>query len=157
MRKSEIIKIIDDGNELTFRVTQMPATKAERWANRAGFLLIQAGKNSDVKKLNAKKSTKKDSGDEAFSEVMKAIASLDYEKVEPLYNELIECCEYIPNGNGAGIVCSQATIDAQITDPMNLYKLRLAAAKLNFAFFTNVLQFRAPAKNIITFSKNTQK
>ena len=38
MRKAELLKIIDDGQERTFRITQMPATRAERWANRMAFL-----------------------------------------------------------------------------------------------------------------------
>ena len=145
MRKTEIIKLVDDGKELTFRITQMPATKAERWANKAMFLLIGAGK--DIKK-NAK-----------IEDVIKVVASIDYDKAEPLYNELIECCTFLPDGNanGAGIGCTQDTIDAQIIDPMNLYKLRMASAKLNFSFFMNVLQSQDPKANTITFSKTSRK
>ena len=145
MRKTEIIKLVDDGKELTFRITQMPATKAERWANKAMFLLIGAGK--DIKK-NAK-----------IEDVIKVIASIDYDKAEPLYNELIECCTFLPDGNanGAGIGCTQDTIDAQIIDPRNLYKLRMASAKLNFSFFMNVLQSQDPKANTITFSKTSRK
>ena len=144
MRKTEIIKLVDDGKELTFRITQMPATKAERWANRAIFLLIGAGK--DIKK------------DSNIDDVIKAIASVDYDKAEPLYNELIECCTYLPDGNanGAGIGCTQDTIDAQIVDPLNLYKLRLASAKLNFSFFMSALQSQDPKANTITFSKTSR-
>lgn len=152
MRKSEMLKVVDDGHELTFRITQMPATKAERWANRAAFLLIEASKNA---KKETRSSKKKKDEDVNFEEIMRTMAELDYDKVEPLYNELIECCEFM--SNGIGVQCTQETIDAQITDPLNLYKLRLAAAKLNFAFFTNVLQFQAQAKNTITFSKITQQ
>ena len=145
MRKTEIIKLVDDGKELTFRITQMPATKAERWANKAMFLLIGAGK--DIKK-NAK-----------IEDVIKVVASIDYDKAEPLYNELIECCTFLPDGNanGAGIGCTQDTIDAQIIDPRNLYKLRMASAKLNFSFFMNVLQSQDPKANTITFSKTSRK
>ena len=86
---------------------------------------------------------------------MKVLATMDYEKVEPLYNELIECCSFM-SGN-TEIQCSQDTIDAQITDVMNLYKLRLEALKINFSFFMNVLQFQMQAQNTITFKKNTRK
>ena len=145
MRKTEIIKLVDDGKELTFRITQMPATKAERWANKAMFLLIGAGK--DIKK-NAK-----------IEDVIKVVASIDYDKAEPLYNELIECCTFLPDGNanGAGIGCTQDTIDAQIIDPRNLYKLRMASAKLNFSFFMSALQSQDPKANTITFSKTSHK
>lgn len=145
MRKTEILKLVDDGQERTFRITQMPATKAERWMNKAMFLLISAGK--DINK------------DSKIEDVIKAIAGVDYDKAEPLYNELIECCTYLPDGNanGAGIGCTQDTIDAQIIDPMNLYKLRLASAKLNFGFFMAALQSLDLEANTITFSKNTRK
>ena len=142
MRKTEIIRLTDDGEERTFRITQMPATKAERWCNRAAFLLIGAGKNVKTDNIN-------------LDEIMKLIGSLDYEKVEPLYNELIECCSFV-SGN-TEIQCTQDTIDAQITDPMNLYKLRVAALKLNFSFFTNALRSQGLNKDTITFKKNTQQ
>lgn len=146
MRKTEIIKLIDDGQERTFRITQMPATKAERWVNRAAFLLVGAGKELKTDNIDIEK-------------VIKAIATIDYEKAEPLYNELIECCTFLPDGNvnGGGIACTQDTIDAQIIDPMNLYRLRMASAKLNFSFFMNVLQFQDRKQDTITFSKNTRK
>ena len=151
MRKTEILKLIDDGQERVFRITQMPATKAERWANKAAFLLVQAGKNI--------KNTEKLLDNPDMDEIIKALASLDYDKVEPLYNELIECCEYLHDGNpnSAGIVCTQNTIDAQIVDPLNLYKLRLASLKLNFSFFMGVLQFQAPKNDTIVFSKTTRR
>lgn len=145
MRKTEIIKLVDDGQERIFRITQMPATKAERWANRAAFILIEATKGRKANK------------DIKIEDVLRTIAAVDYDKVEPLYNELIECCEYLPDMNSAGILCTQQTIDAQIVEPINLYRLRLAAAKLNFSFFTNVLQFQARNQSTITFSKNTQQ
>lgn len=146
MRKTEIIKLIDDGVERTFRITQMPATKAERWVNRAAFLLVGAGKELKADNIDIEK-------------VIKAIATIDYDKAEPLYNELIECCTFLPDGNvnGGGIACTQDTIDAQIIDPMNLYRLRMASAKLNFSFFMNVLQFQDRKQDTITFSKNTRK
>ena len=39
MRKENIITIIDDEKELTFKVKQMSALKQERWINRALILL----------------------------------------------------------------------------------------------------------------------
>lgn len=146
MRKTEIIKLIDDGQERTFRITQMPATKAERWVNRMAFLLVGAGKELKTDDIDIEKA-------------IRAIATIDYEKAEPLYNELIECCTFLPDGNvnGGGIACSQETIDAQIVDPTNLYRLRMAAAKLNFSFFMTVLQFQDRKQDTITFSKNTRK
>lgn len=148
MRKTEILKLIDDGAERTFRITQMPATKAERWANRAAFLLMGAGKEFNSFKKDPK-----------IEDIVKVFSNIDYEKVEPLYNELIECCTYLPDGNvnGAGIGCTQETIDAQIIEPLNLYRLRVAVLKLNFAFFTSVLQFQDHKNDTITFKKTIHK
>jgi hypothetical protein len=98
-------------------------------------------------------------GEKDILEIGKYVEEHFGEKAEPLYNELIECCTFIPDGNanGAGIGCTQDTIDAQIIDPMNLYKLRMASAKLNFGFFMNVLQSQDPKANTITFSKTSHK
>ena len=155
MRKTELLKLVDDGAERTFRIRQMPATKAERWANRMAFLL---GAVTDQLMELSKKTEDTENEDSVLADVIKLVLSLDYEKAEPLYNELIECCEFVPDGslNGAGIPCSQQTIDAQIIEPINLYRLRGAALKLNFRFFMGVLQSQDLLKNTITFSKNTQ-
>ena len=157
MRKAELLKIIDDGQERTFRITQMPATRAERWANRMAFLF--GNSFEQIMALSEKAGQEENENDETsiLPDVMRLILSVDYEKAEPLYNELIECCEYLPDGaniNGAGIPCSQETIDAQIVDPVNLYKLRAAALKLNFRFFMGALQRQDLIKNTITFTKN---
>ena len=148
MRKSEIITLTDNGETRRFRITQMPATKAERWINRAMFLLTEASKNVKL--------PKRKNDELKLEDAMTLLASVDYEKVEPLYNELIECCAYLPNGNDVGIQCTQETIDAQIEDVMSLYRLRMASAKLNFDFFMNALQSTPTIKNKITFTKNTR-
>lgn len=148
MRKSEIITLTDNGEARRFRITQMPATKAERWINRVMFLLTEASKKVKL--------PKRKNDEFKVEDAMQLLSVVDYDKVEPLYNELIECCSYLPHGNEVGIQCSQDTIDAQIEDPLNLYRLRMASARLNFDFFMNALQSAPQIQNTITFKKNTR-
>ena len=50
MRKEEIITINDRGNELTFRIREMPATQLEGWLFRVGTALASTGfaKTEDI-------------------------------------------------------------------------------------------------------------
>lgn len=151
MREQKIVSIIEDGNELTFRVTQMPATKAERWLNRALSALAGAASgNASLSGLQQRLA-----GEKALEELFKIFGALDYEKVEPLYNELLECCEHIPEKNNLNFStpCSQATIDGIVGDPMTLYRLRLEALKLNFSFFQKGRNARSPKEPLVTFPK----
>ena len=48
MRNEEIITINDRGNELTFRIREMPATRLERWLILVGKALASTGFAKDV-------------------------------------------------------------------------------------------------------------
>lgn len=137
MRKENIITIIDDEKELTFKVKQMSALKQERWINRALILLtgtkslgsILTGLSLDnvqhkIKNFN-------------FDSLLDVLGKLEYEKIEPLYNELLECCSYVPNSNNLNFATQLNTsnVDSIIADVKTLYKLRMEALKINFAFF----------------------
>ena len=154
MRKTKVITLIDDGQTLTFRLTQMPATKAERFTNRLLALLVGSGSlnNIDVKKLQKLG----ESG--GIAEILSLLSKLDYDKVEPLYNELLDYCEHIPDGNaqGFGVKQSQETIDSVIGDFKNLYKLRFEILKLNYGFFTNGQNAQSQKAADITFAKTTK-
>ena len=43
MRKEKVITINDRGNELTFKIKEMPALQLESWLIRAGLLLVGSG------------------------------------------------------------------------------------------------------------------
>lgn len=154
MRKTKTISMLDDGKEILFKIKQMPATKAERFTNRVLALLAGTAQGVDIQGLQD--IGKGEQG--GLQEVVSLLSKLDYDKVEPLYNELIECVEHIPDaGNhNFSVPCTQETIDSVISDFRNLYKLRFEVLKLNYSFL-------APAPNVpnqkavdITIPKRTR-
>lgn len=133
MRKETFINLTDDGRELTFKIRQMPALKQERWVNRVLMLVLGGGglNNLKMEKLSAK--LKK--GD--YSEVLGVLSTLKYENVEPLYSELLECCEHVPDAGNRNftIPMNNGNVDSVVSDFKNLYRLRVEALKINFDFF----------------------
>lgn len=157
MRKEALVNITDDGRQLTFKVKQMPATKGERWVNRVVALLANSatGQVSDFEFSNLKA---KFSGPDKLQEIFKVIGQLDYEKVEPLYNELLECCEHVPDAANPGfaVSCTTANIDTVIGEFKNLYLLRWEALKVNFDFFQAGQSAQSQqVQPSITFAKTT--
>lgn len=139
MRKEKIVEIMDDGNLLTFKIKQMSAIKQERWINKV--LILAAGANvlsSVFSGFNINKISNSFK-DMNLNKFMEMFGKLDYEKVEPLYEELLECCSHIPDKNNVNFATplNSNNADSIISDFKTLYKLRFEALKLNFSFFKN--------------------
>lgn len=155
MRKEKIITITDDEKELTFKIKQMSAIKQERWINRALILLtgtkVLNGIISDLKLKNIKQKIKNFN----IESLLGVFNNIDYEKVEPLYNELLECCSHVPNPNNTNF-CTQLTtenIDSIVGEVSTLYLLRLEALKINFSFFTQEKKSQSQKKADIVITK----
>lgn len=141
-RKVREITIKDGEHELSFRLTQMAATKKERWINRLLLLLAKSGKESfsmpvDITKVKSEDELKrsiyqaiKASG---IAGVLKMVGSISYEEAEPLYDELLLCAErkmgdlYKP--------CTKDELDNCVENVGTLYTLRAEILTLNFDFF----------------------
>lgn len=139
MRKEIIVNLTDDGNELTFKIKQMSAIKQERWINKV--LILAAGSNVlsgmfSSFKLSGLSNQLKNMDIDKFLDMF---GKMDYEKIEPLYNELLECCSYVPDKNNLNFTTAlnADNADSIIGDVQTLYKLRLEALKINFNFFSN--------------------
>lgn len=139
MRKEIIVNLTDDGNELTFKIKQMSAIKQERWINKV--LILAAGSNVlsgmfSSFKLSGLSNQLKNMDIDKFLDMF---GKLDYKKIEPLYNELLECCSYVPDKNNLNFTTAlnADNADSIIGDVQTLYKLRLEALKINFNFFSN--------------------
>lgn len=132
MRKEKIIVISsgrDEGKK--FKIREMGALKIEKWATRA--LMLLAGSNID---LGVDKEKLK--GVEGWGNVAKAglsrLSELDYEKIEPLLEELLRCCYFMPDDNIETQLTS-SNADSIIEDMSTLFKLRQEAFGLHFYFF----------------------
>lgn len=155
MRKEKIIEIIDDGNLLTFKIKQMSAIKQERWINKV--LILAAGANvlsSVFSSFNINKISNSFK-DMNLNKFMEMFGKLDYEKVEPLYEELLECCSHIPDKNNVNFATplNSNNADSIISDFKTLYKLRFEALKLNFSFFKSGAKSPNQKTADITYTK----
>lgn len=155
MRKEKIVEIMDDGNLLTFKIKQMSAIKQERWINKV--LILAAGANvlsSVFSSFNINKISNSFK-DMNLNKFMEMFGKLDYEKVEPLYEELLECCSHIPDKNNVNFATplNSNNADSIISDFKTLYKLRFEALKLNFSFFKNGAKSPNQKTADITYTK----
>lgn len=155
MRKEKIVEIMDDGNLLTFKIKQMSAIKQERWINKV--LILAAGANvlsSVFSGFNINKISNSFK-DMNLNKFMEMFGKLDYEKVEPLYEELLECCSHIPDKNNLNFATplNSNNADSIISDFKTLYKLRFEALKLNFSFFNSGAKSPNQKTADITYTK----
>lgn len=165
MRKETIITLQDtnikgEPIELTFKIKQMSALKQERWINRLVMLFLRNAGSANVSFNGGLEELKsKLNGKEGIAFLMNAMQNISYEDIEPLYDELLDCCSHLPNpGNqNMAVQCTKNNIDTIISDFKNLYQLRLAALKVNFSFFNTGVNFQQPQKpeQAIVFTKLT--
>lgn len=160
MRKETTITLQDtnikgEPIELTFKIKQMSAVQQERWFNRAVMLLMGAGSSISDVTLNQLQNEMQSKG---MQYLLELFGKLKYEDIEPLYNELLTCCSYIPNPDkpNTAVQCTVQNIDSFISDFRNLYRLRIEVLKLNFGFLAEGVNFRQPQhQQEIVFTKRT--
>lgn len=147
---------------VNFKIKQMSAIQQERWINRAIFALFGKKSLADLdfsKVISATKSAKKGQTGDGLKELVKLLGNLEYEAVEPLYDELLGCCYHIPSADNMNIAtqCTVNNIDSIISDFRNLYRLRYEALKLNFGFLTDGVNSLPPQNKQaeILFTKRT--
>lgn len=150
MRKNTTVILQDDGRELHFKITQMTARQQERWINRVIMLL--AGSNGLESALDSLQSKLKKG---KYEELLRVVGALKYEDVEPLYDELLECCAHIPDpGNqNFAVQLNASNVDSVVGEVKTLYRLRMEALKLNFSFFNNGEKSPSQRKADITITK----
>mgnify|MGYP000858476464 FL=1 len=123
MRESREVTIMDGDAKKTFVITPMNAVKAERWLSRA--LLAVGGKflnsfdRSDV------------------GTWMSAIDSIEYEKVAPLWDGLLEEGVQIKMADGGLLNVSLDTLAGKVDYPTTIMALKAEVLKTNFGFFSD--------------------
>lgn len=159
MRERRTVNINDGGREISFLIEQMPALKLEKWIYRAAIQLAKAGGMSvageSIKDAqNAIKRMK--AGDEGgIAWIVNAIGGLDFEKAEPLVDELFSCAKIV-TATGTEMPLTPATIEGQIESPLTLMKLRAEVLKVNFSFFHTAGKSESPQAETTTIQRNTR-
>ena len=134
MRKEKVLQLNDRGNQLQFKVREMPARRLERWLVRAGLLLAGSGfidqlsgSTTDTGAILQK------AGEALSSDGLAVLGNLDFDKVEPLLDELLGCCYQVVDG--AEYQLTPDTVDGIIEDVKTLFELRKASLEVNIGFF----------------------
>ena len=133
MRKEEIITINDRGNELTFRIREMPATKLEGWLFRVGTALASTGfaKTEDIADGI---DTTKYIANFLVKDGLRFLGNLDYEKVvKPLVEDLYSCVEQ--KVGEAYLAVTADNIDSKVEDIKSLFAIQKAVITLHLGFF----------------------
>lgn len=125
MRAPVELTLKDGENEHRIRITPMSAVKAERFVYRCLFTcgmsaaMMQASDNSVL-----------------IAKALQEMNGLPYEKAQPLFNELLECCELV-TGENTAIKITEETADGIFDYPTTLFLLRFASLKATYGFFEN--------------------
>ena len=133
MRKEEIITINDRGNELTFRIREMPATQLEGWLFRVGTALASTGfaKTEDIADGI---DTTKYIANLLVKDGLRFLGNLDYEKVvKPLVEDLYSCVEQ--KVGEAYLAVTADNIDSKVEDIRSLFAIQKAVITLHLGFF----------------------
>lgn len=134
MRK-ELVLVIDAKNRdqaKSFKITEMSADAAERWALRAGFALMNSG--VDIPELEDGLSMA-DLAQLGLKSMLEAFSKLTYEQAAPLLDEMMACVEFIPDPSKPKVVRSLMSED--IEEVSTRLKLRKAVWDIHVDFFTN--------------------
>lgn len=129
-RRTQSYTVTDEGRDLgkVFVITEMPASQAERWAMRALMALAQSGLDlpDDVQAMGM-------AGVAALG--FQALAGIDFEKAEPLLQEMFECVKVVPDPSRTEVV--RSLIETDVEEVVTRLKLRKEIFSLHVDFFTN--------------------
>lgn len=124
---------IEEGRDMgkTFLVKEMPVSRVEKWSCRALCALFGAELPADI--ANASKTS---STAAIGMAVVKGLAAIDWEKAEPLYDELLAQIYRVPKPEQPTtlIQLCAANLDAHIEDAKTIFKLRWEAASISLGF-----------------------
>jgi len=132
----------------TFRIVEMPASRAEEWAVKA--LLALAG-GGNVEGLDPSQ------GVAGLAKAgIKALSGLTWEKAEPLFRELMTCVSIVSKENPTATArLTPETMDAQVEEVSTLLRLRMEALKLHVGFLQDGGLLSSLAGNVGQASPST--
>lgn len=126
-RREKIVTVLEENRDKgkQFRLVEMPAFQAEKWATRA---LLALGKSNvdlgfDIGSAGAQ-------GLALLG--LRAITSLSFEEAEPLLDEMMTCVTFLPDKTNAGV--QRALIADDIEEVSTILMLRNEVAQLHLGF-----------------------
>lgn len=128
MRKTLMVEIEEDGRDFgkAFKITEMSAYDAERWALQLGFALMNSGADlgdGEIKTMS----------DMARVGIF-ALSKLTYDQAEPLLDKLMACIQTLPDSANPSI--SRSVMESDIEEVATRIKLKKHVFDLHCDFFT---------------------
>jgi hypothetical protein len=126
-RREAFVKIDAEGRDKgkVYRLTEMPAARAEKWAIRAFLALANAGVE-----------VPKDIKDAGFAGIaamgLNALGSLRWPDAEPLLDEMMLCVSVCPNPDDRSVVTG--IMPGSIEEIQTILRLRLEVFTLHTGF-----------------------
>lgn len=125
---------IDKGKDAgkVFEVSQMPVSRLEKWSARALIVLFAGDIPLELKDISAVSNSAA-----LAAGVLSGLGALDWEKVEPLYDELLSCISVVPDPARPNVVVplNASNLDAHIAEIGTIIKLRGEVLAVNLDFF----------------------
>ena len=124
-RKVLDVTINDRGEDKVFRITELSASAAEKWAFQLFFAMANSGLEVPEEIVEM-----------GFAGVvqlgLKALGQIKYEEAEPLLEKMMECVQFIPNPSNKMVV--RFLMEEDIEDVQTRLKLRKEIIKLHVDF-----------------------
>lgn len=133
MRKTKIVTVGTEGRDKgkTFLLTEMPATRAEKWAAKALLALGRSGVDVSDEAMEAGAVALLSAGLAAFRQ-------MPFEDAEPLLDEMMTCVAFVPNPTikdpANDLPITRAMIDDDIDEVATLLTLRGELVELHTGF-----------------------
>lgn len=136
MRKVIDITINDEGRDFgrVYRITEMGARQAEKWATRALLAMGRSGAEipDDLRGSGM-------AGIAAFG--IKSLMTVDFADAEPLMDELLWCVTFRPDPKNPGF--ARELLEDDIEEVATLLKLRSEVLSLHVSFSQLVTKLKA--------------
>ena len=123
MREIKDVAGVGRDADKVYRITEMPAVKAEKWALKALWAVASAGVDIPEDVTNAPLAKLAEFG-------LKALAKVPFHIVEPLLDEMLTCVEVLTD---AGV---RKLIADDFQDVKTILKLRKEVLSFHVDFFT---------------------
>lgn len=129
MLKEKIITLNDNGNNITFKIRQLPATKQEELIVKALLLLA----NKEIGDVDVDKLKENPQGVFNTKMLFAALEKVDFTKIKEISDVLLGCCYRVVGKMEER--CTPDTVDGFVEDFRTLLTLKKEAFTLSFDFF----------------------
>ena len=125
-----------------FLITELPSSRAEEWATRALFIMVNSGVEIPDELLS--------SGLAGLAAIgIKSLTKVSYDLAKPLFDEMMECVQVLPDARDRNV--ARPLIEDDIEEVATRVQLRRAILDLHMDFFRDA----APSQQAQDAAANT--